>query len=825
MDIGKIVSKLTLEEKVSLLAGKDWWSTVGIPEKGVPSIKTTDGPNGARGGTFSVKSACLPTGVCLGATFNIDLLEQIGKVLAEETRTKNARILLGPTVNIHRTVLAGRNFECYSEDPFLSGKLAAAYVRGLQGEKIAATIKHFVANDQETERMSISSEITERALREIYLMPFYIALKESDPWCLMTSYNKVNGQYASENAHTLHHILRGEWAYDGLVISDWFGTYSTEDAVNAGLDLEMPGPGLWRREKVLKAVQQGRIKEETIDHSVRRLLQVMEKTGWFKDAFDVFSTPERAIDVPEHHEILRNAAAEGMVLLKNNNSILPLDISKIKSIAVIGLSAKKPIYLGGGSSSVRPHYVISPLEAIQEIAAPYNVEVNYAQGAYTHSLIPYLAEDRLITLDGKEEGMMIEFFDNDDLQGEVKATKFYPNSRYKCNAIMPAGIDANHYSCRGTCRFEAPVDGEYTIGLVAAGPANMFVNGKKILSMNKMIIPGAYFTTRENEETVKITLKANMIYTITVEYRVTYRRPAVGFQIGVLEPIDDLIVENAAKVAEKADIALVFTGLNFEWESEGFDRSSMDLSGRQNELIRACAAANSKTIVVNNSGSPITMPWLDEVQGFLQAWFPGQECGHAIADILFGQRDPGGRLPTTFPKRLEDTPAFINFPGENGKVVYGEGLYVGYRYYDKTSTDVLFPFGFGLSYTTYKYSDATVQQQAETADNVSVNVTVNVTNTGSRTGQEVVQVYVHDKLAKLSRPDKELKGFAKIRLNPGETKQVSITLDRMAFGYYDDKTEHFVAEEGDFDIIIARSSKDIVQNLHFTLKKTMQWVY
>ncbi|OZJ06655.1 hypothetical protein BZG36_00279 [Bifiguratus adelaidae] len=824
IDIEGILSQLTLEEKVSLTAGKDFWHTVAIPRVGIPTLKVSDGPNGARGGKFfdGTPAACFPNGVCLAASFNTDLVEQVGKALGQDIKSKNAHVLLGPTLNIHRSVLGGRSFEAYSEDPLLSGKMTAAYVRGLQSEKVAATPKHYVCNEQEFERLSISSEVTDRALREIYLSPFEIAIRESDPWALMTSYNRVNGTYASEHPNTLKKILREEWGFDGLVMSDWTGVYSTADAINNTLDLEMPGPSRWRADKLLKAVKDGQVSEETITESVRRLLQLFVKVGRFEDPTDPLTTPEQGINKPEHAALIRRAAGEGIVLLKNENDALPISTDSVKSIAVFGPSAVKPIAMGGGSAHVRAHYVITPLEGIQKAAGP-KVKVTYMQGATTNKNVP-LFEQTVETPTGKI-GTQIEYFKLNSFHEAPFKVDVFPSARW-INIEKPEGIESNIMSVRATAVYTAPVSGIYIIGVCIQGQGRLLLNGKELITGNITFKPGEMLGEHKYELRREVSLEANKKYTVAVELSVQKEEEWAGFQFGIQEPLDHDAIAKAAALAAESDIAIVFTGLTDEWESEGFDRENMDFSGNQVELVEAVAKFNKRTIVVNNTGSPVTLPFLPRIQALLQAWYPGQECGNSIADILFGKTNPSGKLPTTFPHRLEDTPAFLNFPGENGKVLYGEGIFVGMRYYEKLNLDVAFPFGFGLSYTTFELGNVSISSTKVSSEkDLPITVSVHVKNTGAMDGAEAVQVYVRDVVSSLVRPIKELKAFAKIQVQAGQTQKVEISLDKHAFGYWDDKKYTWIAEAGDFEVLVGTSSQHIHGKAAVTLTNNIEWLF
>jgi beta-glucosidase len=818
-DVDELLRQMTLQEKVAMLAGSDMWHTTPIKRLGIPAVKVTDGPNGARGGgsfTNGVKAACFPVGIALAATWNVELVERVGQALGQEARTKGASVLLAPTVNIHRSPLNGRNFECYSEDPYLSGRLAVSYIRGVQSQGVGATIKHFVCNDSEYQRNSISSEVDERTLREIYLAPFQAAIQEARPWAVMASYNRVNGTYAGEHPYLLTEILRKEWDFDGVVMSDWFGTQSTAAAVNAGLDLEMPGPATWRGEKLLQAVERGEVSEATIDESVRRLLRLVERTGVFEHPEE---PPEQAIDLPEHRALAREAAAEGIVLLKNAENVLPLKSEKLTSLAIIGPNAKTARIMAGGSSQVNAHYAIAPFEAVTRRAGA-GVQIEYEMGCTNHRLLPLLDAHLLGSGEqGTEHGLTVEYFDDSDLSGSPVHTEFIAGTELSWFGMLPAGINPQQFSVRASAQLVPLETGMYTFGLVSAGLSRLLIDGREVIDNWTSQQPGsAYFGMGSSEVTVGVELFAARAYTLVIEYA-RGSSPFSAFRLGCLPPQPANARERAVELARRADVALIFAGLSGEWESEGFDRPDLELVGEQNSLIEEVAAANENTVVVLNTGSPIAMPWLDRVAAVVQAWYPGQECGNAIADVLFGDVNPSGKLPQTFPVRLEDNPAYINYPGENGQVRYGEGIFVGYRYYEKKRVAPLFPFGFGLSYTTFSYGDLQLSAR-EMAPADALRVSVEITNTGERAGQEVVQLYIRDKAASVQRPDKELKAFAKVKLAAGESQTVTFTLTRDALAYYDILKRAWVAEAGEFEVLIGSSSQDIRAADSFVLTAT-----
>ena len=805
--IESLLTQLTLPEKVSLMAGANFWETVAIPRLGIPSIKVSDGPNGARGGGSLVGSivtaACFPVGVALASSWDRDLIFEVGVALAEETKTKGAHMLLAPTVNIHRSPLNGRNFECYSEDPYLSAQMAVGYITGLQSQKIGATVKHFIGNESEFQRNTFSSEIPERTLREIYLPPFEAAVKVAKTWGVMTSYNKINGIHADENAELLQGILKTEYGFDGIVMSDWTGTNSIVNAANNGLDLEMPGPTRWRGEALVKAVESGEVKLEAIDEAVRRMLRTIERVGAFEDPEP---KPEQAIDRLEHRALIRRAASESMVLLKNTNNILPLEKSKLKSVAVIGPNVKTAQIMGGGSAQVSAHYVVNPFEGLQN-AVGNDVSLGYELGCTNHKLLPRLEGKQVSS--GYEAGFKLEYFNNQDLNGAAIHSQVVQGSEQLMFGEIAPGVNPTAFSARMSAKYTPESSGVHQFSVQSVGKTRVLVDGQEVVDNWTSQTKGdSFFGFGSSEVIGSIALTAGRTYQLSLEYNNADVNFFAAYRLGHLPPIASDAIERAATLAANSDVALVFVGTNGDWESEGHDRKDLELPGAQVALIERVAAANPNTIVVLQTGSSVVTPWLEQVAGVVQAWFPGQECGNSVADVLFGIVNPSGKLTQTYPLRLEDNPTFINYPGDNGRVYYGEGIYIGYRYYEKKDVKTLFPFGFGLSYSSFEYNNLRLSTDKLKPDQ-TLSIQVDVTNTSTRAGQEIVQIYVRDPVSSVHRPNKELKNFSKVSLEPGETKTVTITLAREAFAYWDDLKHAWVAEAGEFEVLVGSSSTDI----------------
>ncbi|KAK2009773.1 hypothetical protein LZ32DRAFT_564223 [Colletotrichum eremochloae] len=837
-DVEAILRSLTLEEKVRLLAGRSFVETGHVPEKGVPAIKTTDGPNGTRGAAIdgSTKAACFPAACSIAATFDRTIARRVGHALAQESKAKGARCLLAPTVCIHRHPLGGRNFESYSEDPLLTGKLASEMIQGCQGLGVSATIKHFVANEQETARTTVDETISERALREIYLKPFEIAIKEAKPWAIMTAYNLVNGTHCDMNEWLLREVLRGEWGWKGLVMSDWGGTNSVAEGIKAGMDIEMPGPPRIRKPAaVLDAVRKGEVTEDVIDERVRTILEWTEQLNGFKDPT---ITVEKAIDRPEHRALIREAGARGIVLLKNDNSILPLTRDKVrgKKIALIGY-AKDGLTHGGGSASVNAHYRLPPWDALHAALGGDDVTFTYAKGAHKERLLPPISLDAQVGtitgLDG-QPGFSRVFYDHGkEDAGPVSVLDGYPSSAYS-----PLGSQESMWKTLDIVGDFTPSEtGTHYIACSGIGPTQVWVDDEVVFEQegNCADPMGALFLAA-NEPEIKHAFEAGKTYRLRVHSRpptkigleILEGRTGVRMGFALASDRDADLRGEAARVAAEADLAVVFTGHDPQWETEGRDQESFHLPCGQDDLVEAVAAANANTVVVNSTGVAVAMPWLGRVRALAQAWFPGQECGNAIADVLTGAVNPEGRLPVSFPARVEDAPAHGNFPGVRRadgvlRVEYAEGVFVGYRHYDRVDAGVLnFPFGHGLSYTTFDYADFRVVRKGGAAAATAADefeISVDVSNTGDVAGGVAVQVYAGKAEPSADTPVKGLVAFDKVRLQPGERQTVKLGASAKDLASFDEAERLWVVEAGEYIFYLGESAAKTIQTVSVALER------
>ncbi|HEY4842999.1 MAG TPA: glycoside hydrolase family 3 C-terminal domain-containing protein [Terriglobales bacterium] len=784
-----MLKQLSLEEKIDLIGGLDSFYIRDIAHIGLPRLKMADGPLGVR----NYGPAATFGGIALAATWDSQLAGRVGAFIGQDARARGVHFMLGPGVNIYRAAICGRNFEYFGEDPFLASRTAVAYIKGMQSQGVSATIKHFVGNNQEYDRHNGDSIIDERTLREIYLPTFEAAVKEAQVGAIMDSYNLTNGVHMTQNPFLNTDLAKKEWGFDGIMMSDWASTYDGVAAANGGLDLEMPSGKFMNRATLLPAVKSGQISEATIDDKVRRILRTAIRFGWL-------DREQTDLSIPLLNEsggtVALEAARSGMVLLKNDGNLLPLDKTKIKSIAVIGPDAYPAQPVGGGSARVRPFSAVSYLEGM----AGY---LKNTATAYYEEGIPSLAEMADATTfttdeDGKEPGLRAELFNNPTLSGEpvVRRTDKHVNF----GRFLGDGVREDGASARWTGYFTPSSPGEHVIFVQASGEEG----GSRLYVGDKLVIDNwnhAY--TRLAQVHMYFSGGAHKI---RFEYFVHGSWSGPSVKVGIIRP--DLAVTPAAKtLASRADAVVVAVGFDPSSESEGSDRT-FQLPPAQDELIQQLAAVNKNTIVVVTSGGGVDMTrWLDRVPALLEAWYPGQEGGTALAQLVFGDYSPSGKLPVSFESRWEDNAIHDNYypKGADTKVVYAEGVFLGYRYFDKAEVKPAFPFGFGLSYTTFTYKNLSVTPSRASGDEL-VNVSFDVSNTGNRAGAEVAEVYVGEPHPAVPRPVKELKGFAKVQLNPGETRHVSVNLDRRAFAYYNVKNHDWTVDAGDFSVYVGSSS-------------------
>jgi beta-glucosidase len=811
--VENLLSQMTLREKVSLLAGKDVWNTVPIDRLGIPSITMTDGPHGVRApdesGRKTRPTTCFPTGVSIAASWNTALVEKVGQALGEETRGMDCDILLGPCVNIVREPRGGRNFEAYSEDPYLAGKTAVSYIKGVQHQNVGTSLKHYAVNNYEVERGRASSNVDDRTLREIYLAQFEMAVKEAKPWTVMCSYNRINGVYASQHDYLLNKILKEEWGFEGLVVSDWGANHTIFSSVAGGLDLEMPGPSKYYGRLLGEAIHNWQIDEAKVNEAARRVLRIIIKSGRMDK-----TVPKGAVNTSGHQNLARQLAEEAITLLKNDGDVLPIDLGKVKTIAVIGPNAAEAVIEGGGSSHVDPPYRVTPLEALKASFGK-KVTIEYEQGCDNFNEAPAIPLSWLTDADGNP-GMKAELYRNEDFSGKPELTRNQMRPDLWTWAGPVDKPEADHFATLWNATMTVPASGVYTFRLNHSAQICVYLDGEMFIDSKAP--NGATLDNSMASLTTEKKLVAGRKYTLRIEHIKYSGQEAVFFKLTAATQLkgEDPRKAKAIKLAKKADMILFFAGMPEGYESEGQDRPDIEIPGGQNALIAAVAQANPKTVVILNAGAPVTMPWLDKVAAVVEAYYPGQENGNAVANVLLGKVNPSGKLPITFPKRLEDNPAFINASYSGSREVnYGEGIFVGYRFYDKKAIEPLFPFGYGLSYTTFAYSKAKAPKKVKAGQPLEVSVTV--TNTGKVAGKEIAQLYVADRKASLPRPPKELKGFAKIELQPGESQVVTFQLDQRALSFYDPYKKQWVAEPGEFELLIGASSRDIRAKAVFEL--------
>jgi beta-glucosidase len=808
----ELAASLSLEQQVRLLTGADVWSTHALPEIGLSRIVLSDGPAGVRGEDFDERhdSVSLPSSSALSATWSVDIARRYGQVLGQEARRKGVHAVLGPTINLHRSPLGGRHFECMSEDPRLTATLAAGYVSGVQSMGVGATPKHYLANEAETDRFTSDSVVDERPLRELYLAAFEDAITEARAWLVMSSYNSINGTTASENK-LLETPLSTEWGFDGVVVSDWTGVRSV-DAANAHQDLEMPGPvGHWGA-KLLAAVGDGRVSRDAILEKVTRILRLAARVGsleGFESAVTAF--PEEL----DGAQVAREVAVRGAVLVRNEGGLLPLDPSALGSVAVIGHNAEEARTQGGGSATVMPKYNVSPLDGLRK-ALPDDVTVTYARGAKVAEGLQPFARKALHNPVNSVPGMRVTFLATD-------GTEISGEDRLASHLIwFGVGIPEGTAAIRMQTVWTAEAAGVRHIGVGTVGHIAVSIDGTEIfngeLEDDTDVLGAALFdppqTIHAFEARAGQRFAVDALYQLPEQQEIPLTAILLGEEAIVADPQAE--IQAAVEAARTADVAVVVVGTNAAIESEGFDRKDLDLPGHQNELVEAVAAVNPRTVVVVNSGSPVLMPWLDRVGSVLLGWFGGQEFGTAVADILLGKEEPGGRLPTTWPAALGDVPV-LNTAPVDGKVVYSEGIHVGYRAWLKQQAAgdaaPLLPFGFGLGYTTFELGTAHAPQSVPAGQDIVVHVPVR--NSGTRTGREVVQVYLTREDSAVERPVRWLAGYAGTHLAAGGTDTVEVRIPARAFGHYDGGWQ---VERGSFRLLVGRHAADDFQALEVAVR-------
>jgi len=770
-----LLVRLTRNEKISLMAGGSAFATQPIARLGIPSLNFSDGPNGVRSNSGQ-PATVFPTGSALAATWNPALVRAVGEAIGREALAMNVQVMLGPNVNIQRSPLAGRNFETYSEDPYLAGKLGGALVLGIQSQGVGTSVKHFVGNEQELDRSRSSSEIDERTLREIYLRPFEMIVKEAKPWTIMASYNRLNGTYMTDNERLIRQVLKGEWGFDGLLMSDWGAVHSTQQAASAGLDLEMPGPARYFGPVLARAVLNWQVPESAIDDAARRMLRLILRSGLLDRqpaAGELLS--------PRNHAAALAAAVESVVLLKNEGAVLPLERARIHTLAVIGPNADVPLYQGGGSASVVSAVTLTPLESLRKLLGPA-VRIDYAQGADNDRAPPPI-DPRLLSHDAarREPGLA------------SRAAR--PGQRAALEGFL-----------------WPPRSGTYEFSLSQLGNGTLWIDGRPVIGADRGTPLPAQIDFGAPARTARIELAAGRSYRLRVEY-LSPPDAVRAVRVGLRLPPP--AIAEAVELARRADAAVVFVGSSRLTETEGRDRADMELEGTQNELVRAVLAANPRAVVVLQNGAPLALPWARQAAAILEAGFAGETAPEAIARLLFGEANPSGKLPYTFPRRLVDNPAYLYYSAGR-EAHYGEGVFVGYRYYDKREVEPLFEFGRGLSYTSFEYSNLKVPASVPVGSDIPVSLEVR--NTGARAGSETVELYVGDAATtEVVRPLRELKAFAKTTLAPGEHREVGLTLSPLDLAYYDVTRHAWTSTPGTHTVYVGSSSRDI------RLQESFEW--
>ncbi|MEM9042118.1 MAG: glycoside hydrolase family 3 C-terminal domain-containing protein [Actinomycetota bacterium] len=850
IDVDASLAALSLRERCLLVVGQTNWRTQAFPEAGVPQLKMSDGPAGLRGeghGSSGTPGVSTPSGITLGSSWDPDLLREIGDLLGTEARRKRAHVLLGPTVNLHRTPIGGRTFECYSEDPELTARLAERYVQGVQSHEVAVTVKHFVCNDTEIERLSVNVEVDERTLRETYLRPFERAVMRGGAWGVMSAYNRLDGDFCAENRRLLTDILRHEWGFDGYVVSDWFGVHEPVGAATAGLSLEMPAPVRVYGDRLLAAVEAGHVTEDAVESIARDVLTVIARTRADERSCD---EPEESVDDPAERALTRRAAVAGTVLLRNEpvgsesagTPALPLDVGSLSSIAVIGPNATIDRSMGGGSASLTPLGHRTLLDALRDRLAPEGAGEGGAEGADAIGGVSIVAEpgvriDRLTPLvrrpqlrtPSDEPGLLVEYVDGVDWGGETVASVVNGSTMVRFFGTTPDEVDATAFSARIRGSFLPEVDGPHEFGVVSTGPVRAVVHSggvaTTVVDDPEMLIPRTreFFGYGSEETVVSVECRAGEPVALDLRWATGQTTGFAALRVGVRAPDPVDLFERAVRAAADADVALVVVGTNDEWETEGFDRAFIELPGRQDELVEAVAAVNDRTVVVVNAGSPVAIDWVDRERApaaIVTSFFAGQEQAEAMVDVLIGDADPGGRLPVTYPRRLADTPAFLHHTPDHdsrgrGTQRYAEGLFTGHRWYEARSIEPRFWFGHGLTYGATVWGDATVDRVAAAevvADSDPFVVTVPVSSVGERTAVEVVQGYVAAVDPVATRPPRVLATWSKLTLEPGAEATVELEFGFDALRRWDTSTSSWIVDPGVYELVVARSSDPVAEH-------------
>ena len=803
MKLKKVISNLSLEQKVSLLSGFDNWHTPDIKKYGIPKIKMSDGPNGVRGDSSTKQSsACFPSPILLGATWNEKLIKKIGSATGEEALFKDVDVLLAPTINLHRHPLGGRHFECYSEDPILTSKIACAYVSGVQSKGVAACLKHFAGNDTEYERHLVSSNIDEKTLRELYLYPFEMGIKKAKAKVVMSAYNKVNNIYCSSHDELINKILKKEWKFDGYVVSDWGAALETVENANGGLDLEMPGPAKTWGKNLVDAVKAGLVEEKKIDEKVKRILTVAK----FTDRFNRKRISERSIDKKSHRKLIKKTAIEGMVLLKNEE-VLPLDRNKISNIALIGPNVKDSQIIGGGSAGLNPHYEIHPLEGVSNFLKDEKVKIHYAKGCHVDKYLPAFEKDICYVQGKKEKGFEVEFFRGKNFDGEpIKRKVLNGNRFWALQGFAREFLDEKErpeLSVKFSTTYKPSISGEFEFEVFSIGLSRIKINGKELVDNWSSQKKGeAFFGFACAPKRNKIKLTKGKEYLVEVEYEFEGRFPAIQF--GCRPPDPKNLLEEAVKIAKQSDAVVLVVGTNSDWETEGNDRKGLGLPSDQDVLIKKVLAANKNSVLVLNTGSPVSMPWIKSCPAILQTWFPGQEFGNALAEILFGKESPSGKLPTTYPKKLSDTPAYSCYPGKNLQMDYKEKLLLGYKWYEKKKIEPLFPFGHGLSYSKFELKKVSLLKKKH-----EIKIKVKLKNIGNFSTFETVQCYLERKAVKADTPKKKLVDFKKLKVTKDKSKKLTLKVSKRDLSEWDVKKSKWEIARGDYIIHVGTSVRDI----------------